>query len=106
MLRISQEQPLLVLFEDAQWANPSALDLLASLVRAVALARASGEPARVAFAMTYRPVPAPHPLLGLLDTVRELNVGLQLQLLPLDEPGSKALVGSMLMSEVEGPLER
>lgn len=83
--------PVIVMVEDLQWADPSSLDLLGSLIRE----RPEGAPS--AIVLTARPEPG-HPS---ADLVSRLDQGHRVALGPLSRSDAATLVGRLLHEPVE-----
>lgn len=92
-------QPVLVVLDDAQWADPPTLQLLASMARSVASARAAGERWSVGFIVTHRPLAAGSQLEELREAMAGARTRATLELGPLSDAAATALVASMLMVE-------
>jgi DNA-binding winged helix-turn-helix (wHTH) protein len=75
---ITSSQPLLMLFEDLHWADPSTLDLISAVARRRSLAR-------LFMVATCRSVEADHPLQRLKDDLLARRLGREIALEPLTE---------------------
>jgi DNA-binding winged helix-turn-helix (wHTH) protein len=78
---ITSESPLLLLFEDMQWADRSSIDLISALAR-------RRQPAKLLLIGTYRPVDvllADHPLKALKQDLLVHHLCHEIALEPLDE---------------------
>jgi eukaryotic-like serine/threonine-protein kinase len=97
LLETASEEALVVVLEDAQWADAATLEFFSFLVRAVASARRTGTAAVVAFVITHRPVQASllTDLTAVLDSERLLR---RISIAPLNAADSARLVASMLMA--------
>ncbi len=101
LLALASRGSILILLEDAQWADGPTLELLGFLVRSVTHARASGKSVPVAFVITHRPAPE-HIALSDLETLAASHAALlRIALAPLDADSADELVGSMLMMPVD-----
>lgn len=96
---LCRKRPLLVLLEDAQWADPPTLQLLATMVRATVLARERGDGMRAVFVISHRRTAAEPDLDALLDAASDYGVLTSIDLPPLSESGSTEVLASMLMTE-------
>src|SRR5208282_2446210 len=78
---ISSERPLLLIFEDLHWADPSTVDLISALAR-------RRSPAKLMLIGTYRPVDvivSQHPLNALKRDLLVHQLCREIALEPLDE---------------------
>ena len=78
---ISHERPLLLVFEDLHWSDPSTLDVFSALAH-------RSDPASLLIVGTYRPVDAilaDHPVKGLTRDLVARRRGAEMSLSPLDE---------------------
>jgi len=96
-----RKRPLLVLLEDAQWADAPTLQLVATMVRALVVARERGDAVRVAFVVSHRRTAAHPDLDALLEATAEYGVLGSLDLPPLSAEGSTEVLASMLMTRPE-----
>lgn len=97
---LGRRRPVLLLLEDAQWADPPTLQLLTTLVRTLGVARAKGEPVRFALVVSHRRS-ADNPdldllLAGLADQGTLAKIDLQ----PLSPLTAVEVLASMLMMSV------
>lgn len=98
LLRIFvQHQPLLVLVEDAQWADPPTLQLLASIARAVAADRRQGLAWRIGIIVTHRLRAQNLELDALHRALQGCRAAHFIELRPLDDEAAVELIASMLM---------
>src|SRR5271157_5215633 len=91
---ITAESPLLLVFEDLHWADPSTIDLISALAR-------RRQPAKLLLIGTYRPVDvllADHPLKALKQDLLIHHLCHEAALEPLDEAG----VAEFLAAESAG----
>jgi tetratricopeptide (TPR) repeat protein len=96
----SLAQPLLVVLEDAHWADAPSLLLLTGLLRSLAQARHGSPRMRIALVVTHRPTPASGPLACWRATARQLGVAREVVLPGLNAEQAGELVASMLMCPV------
>jgi DNA-binding response OmpR family regulator len=104
---ITAEGPLLLVFENLQWADPSTIDLISVLAR-------RRQPAKLLLLGTYRPLdrlPAEHPLKGLKQDLLVHHLCHEMVLEPLDEAEiaeylAAELLGASLPEGVAGLLFR
>jgi len=92
---ITSERPLLLVFEDMQWADPSTVDLISALAR-------GRQPAKLMLIGTYRPVDivlSDHPLEALKRDLLIHHLCREIALKPLGE----AEVAEYLATESGGP---
>src|SRR5271157_3427608 len=91
---ITAESPLLLVFSDLHWVDPSTVDLISVLAR-------RRQPAKLLVIGTYRPVDvllAEHPLKGLKQDLLVHNLCHEIALEPLEE----AEVAEYLMAQSPG----
>ena len=91
---ITAERPLVLVFEDLHWSDPSTLDLLSMVAR-------RSEPARLLIIGTYRPVEVIMRAHRLQTVKHELQLHHYCQELAL-EPLSEAQVGEYVARRLEG----
>jgi predicted ATPase/DNA-binding winged helix-turn-helix (wHTH) protein len=92
---MAAEAPLILVFEDLHWADPSTLDLISALARRRA-------PAKLLLVATYRPgdvSDANHPLKGLKQDLVTRKLAAEMALRPL----AKAAVAEYLARELRQP---
>ncbi len=100
LLEACTRQPLLIVLDDAQWADPPTLQLLTSLARSVALAREVGERWPVGFILTQRRRGAASAQLEeMRESLASTGAFQSIDLGPLSHGAARALVASMLMLE-------
>jgi tetratricopeptide (TPR) repeat protein len=102
LMRGSNTQPLLVVLEDAHWADEPSVAVLASLLRSLAQARQGGARFRIALLFTHRPSPSPE--LAALEEAARGAGSVELALDGLDDEQAVELVASMLMCPIDGSL--
>jgi tetratricopeptide (TPR) repeat protein len=95
LLDLASRKPLLVLLEDAHWADPTSLELLAFLIRRVASSRESRP--QVGFVITHRPSDRPEVAALYRGAVNHAAAAL-LTLGDLGPEETVDLVGSLLSS--------
>ncbi|MEM7152078.1 MAG: protein kinase [Myxococcota bacterium] len=89
-------RPVMLIIEDAQWADPATLQLLTSMVRTVAITRQRGDSVRASFVITHRRSVDNPDLDAFIDAAREYDVLTSLDLRPLAGIDSKGVLASML----------
>lgn len=106
LVGLASERPMLVVLEDAQWADAPTLQLLGFLFRAVALARSDVVRPRVAFLITHRPAPEHEALATFLELARSYGSHEELGLAPLGAGAARELIASMLMVPLDDRVGR
>jgi serine/threonine protein kinase/tetratricopeptide (TPR) repeat protein len=101
LLRAATVEPLLVVLEDAHWADAAALDFLSGLVRFISDLRSVYEGAAIAIVVTHRPSDENQWLDALLLRVEELGVAFQVDIGPLPLDDATELLASMLMTRAQ-----
>jgi tetratricopeptide (TPR) repeat protein len=97
---LCDKQPVLVVLDDVQWADPPSLQLIASIARSVASSRAAGQRWRVGFIATHRPLTTGGSRLEeLREAMASARTRATITLGPLSDAAATALVASMLMLE-------
>jgi tetratricopeptide (TPR) repeat protein len=99
LFELCSKQPVLIVLDDAQWADPPTLQLLVSMARSVALSRSTGHRWSVGFVVTHRPLTAASSQLEELRAAMGSLTQTSLSLGPLSHTAATALVASMLMLE-------
>jgi predicted ATPase len=100
-VRLSQQRPLLVVFEDLHWADETTLDFLVHCCRHLTLAR---QPGRVLLLVTYRPDDAQSPLVHCLAELDRLRLAVELHLDQLTRAETEVMVRAILQQS--RPLRR
>lgn len=92
---LSEKKPLLIVLEDAHWADSGSLNLLHQLIR-----RTRSLP--VLFVLTYRELELSEqlPLQGLLVDLNRERIGVSLKLKRLDEHGTEAMLATLFAEEI------
>ncbi len=101
LFELCARRPVLVVVDDAQWADVPTLQLLGSMARTVALMRDSGQRWPIGFILTHRPFAPGAPLEELREAVAACRAREDIVLGPLADEAATALVASMLMVEPE-----
>lgn len=101
MRLLCRRRPVLILLEDAQWADPPTLQLLTTMVRAMVIARERGDPVRATLVVSHRRSAEAPDLDALLAVAEEYGVLTSINLPRLPAAGSRELLASMLMTPVE-----
>jgi tetratricopeptide (TPR) repeat protein len=101
MRLLCRKRPVLLLLEDAQWADPPTLQLLTAMVRAMVVAREKGDSVRAAFVISHRRSSDNPDLDALLEVAQEYGALTSLDLPPLPGEGATAVLASMLMMPVQ-----
>lgn len=96
MRLLCRRRPVLVILEDAQWADPPTLQLLTTMVRTLAIARQRGEAVRAMLVVSHRRSTDAPDLDALCETARSYEVLTTLDLAPLAPEASTTLLASML----------
>jgi tetratricopeptide (TPR) repeat protein len=104
LIQQARQQTLLLVLEDAHWADLPSLELLSFILRSAAQARASAQPPRVGIVVTHRPASDHEGLGALKDLAEQHEAALKLDLGPLDAQATTEMVASMLMSPAEARL--
>ncbi len=94
---LCRSRPVLIVVEDAQWADPPTLQLLTSMVRTLAITRLRGDPVRVCIIVSHRPYTGAPDLEAFMEAAREYGVLTSLQMQALSTLDSTDLLASMLM---------
>jgi tetratricopeptide (TPR) repeat protein len=102
ILALGRHKPLIFLMEDAHWADATSLQLLAFLVRRVALDREARP--RLAFVITHRPTDDRPELAALHRVASAHAASLTIRLGPLAPGESLDVVCSMLSSPPTAPV--
>lgn len=94
-----RHRPILLIIDDAQWADIATLQFIGHVARVVSLARSSARVWPVGIVLTHRPVPPNSPLGELRETTAASGAREEIVLGPLADTDAVALVASMLMQE-------
>ena len=94
---LCRTRPVLLLVEDAQWADPPTLQLLTSMVRTLAITRLRGDPVRVCVVISHRPDVDSPDLEAFMEAARDYGLLTSLQMRSLSTRDSTELLASMLM---------
>lgn len=97
MRLLCRRRPVLILLEDAQWADPPTLQLLTAMARAMVVARERGDAVRAALVLSHRRTVDEPDLDALLATAAEYRVLTSIDLPPLPAAGAREVLASMLM---------
>lgn len=96
MRLLCRRRPVLVILEDAQWADPPTLQLLGTMVRTLMLARQRDEPVRVMLVVSHRGSTEVPDLDTLRETAQSYAVLTSLPLSPLTSDSAASILASML----------
>jgi serine/threonine protein kinase len=109
LLLACRGQPVLIVQEDCHWADESSSATLAYLMQSVALARAVGYPARVAFVLTHRPAEEGNAVARLNSALQQQaeleGRALRLDLEGMTQPEVARLCGALLQAPHDGALD-
>jgi len=97
LVELCASRRVLVVVDDAQWADPPTLQLLSSMARAVSLSRRAGNAWRVGFIVTHRPVAPSSRLAEFREAMASAGTSEVIELGPLSDAAATELVASMLM---------
>ena len=98
MRLLARKRSVLLILEDAQWADAATLQLLTTMVRTMAISRLRGDAVRAVFVVSHRRSADSPDLEALFETAAEYEVLGTIDLPPLPGPSGTELLASMLMT--------